>query len=713
MNEPVFSSYWHRVAHLTPILCETVSLSRHVYRGQPWYVLTNRLTGVSHRFNAAAYTFIGQLDGNRSVQAIWDAARAMDQALPTQDACIRLLARLHDAGLIQSDMPASAFRDAAGDDPLTGRERRSGRSLSNPLCLRLPLWNPNRFLTRMQRLSAPLFTPAAGFLWSLFVGWTFLLAAMHWPELTANWSDRLTSPDSLLVMWLVFPVMKLLHEFGHACAVRHWGGNVYEMGVTVLAFTPVPYVDASAAAAFSDRTRRIMVSAIGMMVDLALAGIGLLVWLNTGPGLLNTIAFATLFLGGVSSILFNGNPLLRYDGYYILADLLEIPNLWQRSNKYLRYILRRFVLADDTADSPVLAAGERPWFVLYGPLSLLYKTVLLLWLVWMISFRFFIIGMLIAIWGGVTLFLLPAIRNVAALIRNPGPNRMRTFWLVGAGMTLAALLLCAPLPLWTSAQGVVWIPEQSVVRAGVACEIVDVAALSGQTVEPGELLFTGRDPELSAQQERLQTRLAELRATYHAYPIYERVKRKIVLDSILSVSNELQQAESRIRDLEIRSRLRGRFEPVDARNLPGHFARQGEVLGHVLTDEPATVRVAVGQDGIGLIREDLRRVRLQLSERPGEIITAAIERIVPGADFILPSAALGSAGGGFIPVDPTDATGLRTMEAVFQIDLTLPAQAPRPHIGGRAYVRFEHSAMPLVVQWYRGLRQALLREVNE
>lgn len=164
MNESVFSTSWYRVAQLKPILRETVMLSRHIYRGRPWYVLTNRLTGASHRFNAAAYGFIGQMDGIRTVQEIWDnISQCPDDTLPTQDACIRLLARLHDADLVQSDILPSTLSMIHAERQ--NRNRQWKQRLGNPFCLRLPLWNPDRFLTRWQGLVAPLFTRTALFLW--------------------------------------------------------------------------------------------------------------------------------------------------------------------------------------------------------------------------------------------------------------------------------------------------------------------------------------------------------------------------------------------------------------------------------------------------------------------------------------------------------------------------------------------------------------------
>ena len=101
-------------------------------------------------------------------------------------------------------------------------------------------------------------------------------------------------------------------------------------------FLPVPYVDASSSAAFQEKWRRALVGAAGIVVELVLASFALLVWLNVEAGLLRAFAYNVMLIGGVSTILFNGNPLLRFDGYYVLADLLEIPNLADRAKRFSR-----------------------------------------------------------------------------------------------------------------------------------------------------------------------------------------------------------------------------------------------------------------------------------------------------------------------------------------------------------------------------------------
>jgi putative peptide zinc metalloprotease protein len=710
MSESIFSAHWYRVANLKPMLRENTAIARHVYRGQTWYVLQNRLNGRSHRFNAASYAFIGQMDGHRTVQQIWDnAGKRSGGVVPTQDETIRLLARLHDTDLVQSDiLPALVERFRQAEDL---PEKKWKQRVSNPLAVRFPLWDPDRFLAKWAFLTSFLFTRAALGVWLLIVVVAVIAAMMHRAELAASLADRLWLPDNLLMLWLIYPLVKIFHELGHAFAVKKWGGEVHETGILLLALTPIPYVDATSSAFFPEKQRRLAVVAAGVMVEMLLAAIALFVWLNVETGLISAAAYNVMLIGGISTLLFNGNPLMRYDGYYALADLIEIPNLSRRANGYLGYLVQRHLLGIESARSPVTAPGEAGWFLFYGPVSFCYRIAILVALVWLVSDRFFFAGIVIALWGAGVLLVVPAFRSVYRFLNNPQVRRrpLRPA-AIGAGTVLALLLLLVilPLPLRTTTQGVVWLPEQSAVRAGTACEVVEVLAPAGQVVARNAPLIKGSDPFLEAELAVCRAWLDELYARYNALPMQDRVNRKIMLEEIERAKGDLGQVAEKMEKLLIRSPEQGNYVLIDERNLPGRFVRQGELLGYIVGQHRPTIRAVVRQSHIGLVRDRVTGVEVRLSENMSKPLRAQIVRSVPSAVQNLPAAALGAAGGGQIPVDPSDPDGLRAMESLFQLDLSLPEQVNDLHIGARVHVRFEHGHMPLALQWYRTVRQLFL-----
>ena len=714
MKDSVFSTYWYRVARLKPALRDTVAITRHIYRGQPWYVLQNTLNGRSQRFNVAAYNIIGQLDGRKSVQEIWDSAAAQaGDACPSQDEVIRLLGKLHDADLVQSDILPSTAEAFRKSEAVTSGS--IGRQVSNPFALRFPLFDPDRFLQRWIHVVSPVFTRPALMLWAAAVFWGMITMLQHWNEISSAVMEQALLPENLVIIYLVYPFMKTLHELGHAFAVKRWGGEVHEAGIMLLALTPVPYVDASASAAFPEKRNRIVVAAMGMMVELLLASIALLIWLEVEPGIVRSIAMNVMIVGGVSTILFNGNPLLRYDGYYILCDLIEIPNLAQRSVRYIGYLVQRYVVGIQDAESPAMAPGERFWFLLYGPAAFIYRIAVVIGIAWFISGYFFFFGVAVAVYGLFTLLIVPAVRAVSNFFtRSAVAERQgRIIAAIGLGaVVLSGFLFFFPIPLWSTSQGIIWLPEQSIIRAGADSEILEVLVPEGSTVSRGTPLIRGDDPFLNAEIAANRALLDELYATWRSLSMFEQVKRKIVQDKIRVVKDELERLSQEQQSLIIRSPADGRFILADFRNLPGLFVKRGQVIGYVVGEHAPLIRTAVTQEHIGLVQKGVSRVEVKIPESMADTLEASILRVVPEAEVQLPSASLGTAGGGPIPVDPADPEGRRALVSFFQIDISVPHKVSAPHIGERVYVRFDYGTMPVGMQWYRSLRQLFLKRFH-
>jgi putative peptide zinc metalloprotease protein len=187
----------------------------------------------------------------------------------------------------------------------------------------------------------------------------------HYDALAARRTTVL-NPDNLPYLYAAIVIVKLFHELGHGFACKHFGrktgtgGEVHQMGVTFLFFTPLPFVDASSAWALRDKWHRIIVGASGMLAELAIAAMAAVLWVNTADGTaVHAIAYNVMLIASVSSLAFNGNPFLRYDAYYILLDLLEIPNLESRSKLYVGYLVKRYVWGMDQAFGPKPYQGEK------------------------------------------------------------------------------------------------------------------------------------------------------------------------------------------------------------------------------------------------------------------------------------------------------------------------------------------------------------------
>ena len=710
----MFSTSWYRVAGVRPRVRNHAQVHRHIYRGSVWYVLQNHSTGKFHRFTPVANLIIGLMDGKRTVQEIWDlgCVRLGDDA-PSQDEVIKLLSDLHKADVLQSDAPPDIHE-------LHQRRKQHNRArwkqyIGNPLSLRFPLLDPDKLLNRIMPLFAPLFGWFGAALWLGTVGWAMFLIGMHWTELSGDVVDRMFTVENLLLLWFVFPLIKLLHEFGHALAAKAGGGEVHEMGLMLLVLMPVPYVDASSATAFRDKRSRVLVGAAGMLVEIFIAALAVFAWVHLEPGTERAIAYDVILVAGVSTLLFNANPLLRYDGYYILADYLEIPNLAQRSNEYVGYLVNRYLFGVDGGTSPVSASGERGWFVFYAIGSFIYRMFMMVSIAVLVASRFFIVGVILAVWALATMLVLPIAKKLNYLFASPrlASHRQRAIFATISFVSLFAVaLFWLPATSSTRAEGVIWAPEQAQVRANVDGFVTAVLARPDQRVRQGEVVIQTEDPELEARSRILQAQLAELDARYNAMILTKRVQADVINEQKKHVAEALELAIRRQAELQVRSPANGTFIIQDAQNSPGRFVQRGEVLAYVIDSAATTVRVVVPQSEGGLVARRTRRVEIRPADRIAKPIEARIQREVPAATDELPSMTLSLQGGGKIGLDPRKSGDAKAVEKLFVLDLELPQGEQANYFGGRIYVRFEHEPEPLAQQWYREIRRAFLKKFN-
>ena len=266
MSESLFSPTWYRIADLRPRLRKHAHIHRHSYSGELWFVLENQTTGQSYRFTPIVFHVIGLMDGQRTVQELWDATmQHFGDDAPTQSDIIHVLSQLYSADVLQCDVTPDI-------EDLLRRHEQHTRSkwlmnLRTPLALRFPLLDPERFLEATIGLVRPFFSVMGALVWLAVVLTALVTALKYWPELTGNLTDQILTAQNLALLWVIYPLVKAIHEMGHAYAVKRWGGEVHEMGIMLLVLMPIPYVDASSATAFPEKRRRILVSASGMMVE--------------------------------------------------------------------------------------------------------------------------------------------------------------------------------------------------------------------------------------------------------------------------------------------------------------------------------------------------------------------------------------------------------------------------------------------------------------
>ena len=713
-TERFLSDSWYRAAGLRPQLREHARIRLHRYRGKPWYVVSDDVSGRVHRLTPAGLDIVAGMDGRRTLDAIWHEtmARLGDDA-PTQDQVLQLLAQLHAHDLLKADVVPDT-RELL--DRFSQHEMRRWRGLLNPLSLRFRLWNPDPFIRRALPVFGPLFSLPGLLLWLALVLPALVLAGEHWTELTTGVGDRILAADNLLLLAMCLPLVKALHEMGHGFAARRFGAAVPELGIMFLMLFPMPYVDASAAAGFRSRGRRIAVGAAGMLVETALAAIALFVWVAVEPGLLRAIAFNVVVAASVTTLLFNANPLMRYDGYYILSDLIEIPNLGHRAVRYWSYLAERYAFARADLDEFAATAGERLWLLIYAPSATAYRLWVSFAIALFLADRYLAVGVALAAWSLTSTVLLPVGKALHHVMASPGLQRQRpravttTFAALVAGL---ALLLVVPAPQHTMVEGMLWLPETAMVRAGTDGFVRRVLAEPGRLLPAGAAITRSEEPSLEARRDELRGRVSELRARLQSEQFDRLVDALVTRTELTQAEAELAQVERRAGRLLARNTDAGVLAIPQAADLEGRFLHEGDLIGYVLPPGGGrVVRAVVSQDDLDLVRSHLRRAELRLVGHPERQFTTRILREVPSGRDTLPGKALGTAGGGATAVDPRDAHGTRTLQRTFQIDIVLPPDAPGEAFGARVLVRLDHDWEPVGEQIYRRLRQLLLSRLQ-
>jgi putative peptide zinc metalloprotease protein len=714
MTAPLLSNSWYRVAALKPRLRSHARLHRHRYRGEVWYLLQDPVSNRVHRFTPGARLIIAAMDGKRTVADLWELANdRLGEEAPTQDEVINLLGQLHAADLLQSDVTP----DATEAFDRGQREERAlrRRSFMNPMAVRIPLWDPDAFLERVDPFIRILWSRWGALAWLTVVLPALILLPPHWSELTSNFTDRVLAANNLLLLWLVFPLIKALHEFGHATATKAGGGEVHDMGIILLVLIPVPYVEASAATTFKSKYERATVGAAGMLVELFVAALAFYLWLLIEPGAGRAILFNIMVVAGVSTLVFNGNPLLRYDAYYILADLIEMPNLAKRALGYWEYVAKRHLFGMDDADEPHASRSERAWLLFYGVASAIYRIMVTVAIAIFIAGEFFVIGVVLAIWAVTAMAVVPLIKGIQQIVDTASVRKYRRRVISVTAATAAALVLLLfviPMPFRSNAEGVIWLSEDAMVRAGANGFVSRLLVPPGTRVARGEALIESNDSALDAQLRLGEARVAELEASYAAQFIVDRAKASIIREQLESEKAALQRIRERVGALIARAATDGVFSAPQASDMPGRFYRKGDLLGYVVEKGRPLARVVVAQEVVDMVRLATAEVEVRYVHRPDIVAEGKIVRQVPAGDETLPSRALGTEGGGKISVDPRDQRGAKTLERMFQVDIELPGDASAAYYGERVYVRFDHEKEPLALQWYRGIRLLFLTHFN-
>ena len=707
-----FSESWHRVAGLRVSLRPTVEMRRQYFRGEKWYVVQDPFNNQFFRIRPAAYEFLTRLRADKTVEEVWQGCldRNPEEA-PGQEDLIQLLVQLHYANLLYSDTPDASAKLFERYKKRRKREIKS--KLLSIMFIRIPLFDPERILRKLSPVIKYLVSPGAALIWFAVVILALKNVADHFDEVWDQ-AQGIIAPDNLFLLYLGMVIVKSIHEVGHAFVCKKYGGEVHTMGVMLLIFTPLPYMDATSSWAFRSRWHRALVGAAGMIVEIFVAALATFVWVKTGAGILHNLAYNMMFIASVSTVLFNINPLLRFDGYYILSDVLDLPNLHTRATRHLRHLVEHYLFGVRQSLSPSESLKESFWLSTFGVLSGIYRVVVFTGIILFVADKFLLIGVLMAVICVISWGIVPLFRLFVYLTSNQRLARNRPRAIAASAAMIVFVVFAVgviPFPNRFRAPGVVEAVQNVKVMNEVAGYVRTINMPSGQLVAAQTPLLTLSNHELELEIESTAAQLEETNVMLRRSLFQETADLKPLQKRLKAIESRMKDLEEQKESLVVRARKPGIWVSPEINNLIGSWLPRGQNFGEIVNTESFMFTAVVSQDdAANLFAEEINKAEVRIFGEAGENIDVSTYRIIPFQHEKLPSAALGWLGGGEVAVSMSDESGLQTAEPFFQIYAYLkePHEATLMH-GRSGKLRFTMNPKPLLYQWVSSLRQLLQR----
>ena len=672
------------------------------YEGMTHYVVKDPIGLKYYRFKAEEYFLLQQLDGKSTLLEVKKAfERKYRPQTITVDDLVRFCSQLHEAGVAQIDTPEQT-------EVFVKRRRKKiwkkvRGAAANILYIKIPIIDPERLLTWM---------------YPYFVVLSCLLMLSALTMVISNFTEvKERLPDfqsffnwrTIVYFWCSLAIVKIIHEFGHGLTAKHFGGEVHEMGALLLCLTPALYCDVTDSWLLPNKWHRIWISAAGIYVECVLASLATFAWFYSNPGLFNSLMMATMFLCSMNTIMFNANPLMRYDGYYVLADYLEIPNLRVKANQFFSYAFQEKVLGLEVPVQSYMPRTRRWLFLAYAITSFLYRWFVTLSILFFLNrlmkpYKVYSIGIFFAMWGMIPLVIMP-VYQIVKFVRTPGRLRkvkkVRATAFAVSTVALITAILMIPTPLRIKGTLVIAPEAPSRVYANTAGRLVTLAVRDGDMVKKGDLIAQlsnlDKQRERASMQEELE--LNRVKAAYFSRSKDLEGRRLARQHSTLA--DELEPVVARINDqishLYLVADRDGQVIGVPKRETTGSWVRPDKAFCEIANPKKLQAQVIIDQGDVDLLQTGSKAwVKIYgLSERTYR--TEIAEIASRNRDEI--PAELSNVGGGEIAAEQDKKTGkIKSVSAVFELLLPLDNEDLSLHVGQRGFAKIDGGTSTLA--WF-------------
>jgi putative peptide zinc metalloprotease protein len=663
-----------------------LEVHRHLYRKKPYYIIRDPITLQCHRVNHKEYEIIVCLTADQSLADTFDSLVQQEKLQQDNEPDFYdFVVMLHRLGFL--NLPMSDDKSLYRRFQAKQKAKRNAK-LKGFMFLQIPVFNPDAILNRTIRYARHLFTRRAFLIWVCLMSTCGFIAICKREELASPISN-VFSARNMVAMWFILIFLKAIHEFGHAYACKVRGGFVPEMGIFMIVGTPCAYVDVTSSWSFTSKRDRVIVGLGGMYFESYIACIAFLFWNVTSSPFLLAFTFNIFLLSSFVTVLMNINPLMRFDGYYILSDLMELPNLRKRSQAFATGVMKRIFLSVPLAEQNE-TGGLRIFLFIFGVASSVYKVTIVLGISMMVATKAFLIGMAI---GGYYIIteLVKVIKKVTLYLwKSPESAPMR-----GRAIGLSALLLIGvpltmlyvPVPSRIQAAGQLMRENEQVLRSRQAGFLESVNVQPGQSVDALTPVFALSNPEVEEDLLDVEARLASSRILVTAYqkrPSHSHLLQE-QMEKTRALAVEKDFYMKQYEDLTIHSVAPGTVLDMPEDHDIGKFVKAGEPLGKIVSGN-WVVRVLVSQEDIAQVQPAVgQELDIRFAGQPNATFRGAVQEITPSGSDKIPLPALTSLGEGEIAVDEKSE---RAGEPYFQLTVAINDSWKNPlHYGMTGQVK--------------------------
>jgi putative peptide zinc metalloprotease protein len=624
-----------------------LNVSLRTSAGQPFYLIEDPTRQQYFRLGVAEWEFVSRLDGTMSMsealQSVYHESNCDEE--PSMQFADGLCRWLITNQLVDPQSLPPEMRSSMAPPP---------EPPVNPFFIKIPLLHPEKLVEWLLPKTRFLLTFPA------FVCWTILLimggysVAADWSRF-ANSASSYMSPVTWIWLWVVWLSLKVLHEAFHGLVCKKYGGSLGAAGCLLILFSPVAFVDVTSSWRFRSRWQRIFTSAAGMYVEFAIAAVAAIVWANTQSGMVNFVAHSVVTTASVMTLLFNANPLMRFDGYYILADLFDFQNLSSVSRQYINGRVKQVFLG-----TPAPVCQETGWRLrvieVYGVLSSIWKILISLSMVLGAAVLFEGAGIALAAFGAFCWFAMPIYKFgryiVMGIGNQPAPPRKRFAAAALSLILVVILLIFAPWPGGVSAPAIVTYANKLTVRSATDGFVKEVLVESGQVVKAGDILVRLENEQLTLESKQVQfdLRASSIEAR-RLNQSGELAAYQAELENLSALKDKARALRDRVESLTIVAEGEGQVLSLRLHDLNGRFVEAGATLLEIGKESEKEIEIAIAEEFVdAFTRKVGDRPRVSVAGKFVKARFCELTKVEPTASLRLRHPALGGNNGGPLAV---------------------------------------------------------------